>query len=436
MKRIKTFDLLRGLAILVMVISHRITWDYIYQHPDAQAQSMGYFIYTLFSTMAGIFYCISGAVNSYVNFNRLNDGKITSKQLVNKSILTGVVLILISVLFRYFLLRSVDDVVSVSPLGEVLKYNETGVLPYLILYGIYPHRFNISILFQMSTLPLIGYSFLAVSIATALYKRYRGLEDPDQFRKVLLLIGILIFMISGFTYRFLYGPVQRAVINGNILSMIFLSPFIIGKFPIFPHLSYAFFGAYFGVAFAQQNRDPKWILKSLLRFWAILLSMGVVIITFTITIGELNTWYFAWGQKLFQLGFFFLLFWLGMKSIDYQPRQVQEKRLKWMQPLITLGRVSLTVFILEGLLAVSLQRLIAPIWPNWNSSPGNAAFFGLINIAAWAVIITVWKKVDFAGSLEWMSSWLVRKFSGKKSNKLEKIQNLPNQLIIYNERKR
>ena len=421
MKRIKTFDILRGVAILVMVISHRIVWDYIYQHPEAQAQSIGYFIFTLFSTMAGIFYCISGSVNSYINFNRLKDGKITSNQLVKRSIATALLLILISLLFRYFLLRSVDDVVSVNPLGEVLQYNETGVLPYLVLYGVYPQKFNISILFQMGTLPLIGYSFLAVSIVMVLYKRYRGLENPDQFRKVLLIIGILIFLMSGFTYRFLYGPVQRAVISGNILSMIFLSPFIIGKFPIFPHLSYAFFGAYFGVAFAQQNRDPARNLKSLLRFWAILLSMGIVIITLSITFEEYNTWYFAWGQKLFQLGFFFLLFWLGMKLIDYQPEQFQKKRLRWMQPLITLGRVSLTVFILEGLLAVSLQRLIAPLWSNWNSSAGNATLFGLINMAAWAVIITLWKKVDFAGSLEWTSAWLVKKLSGQQSSKLEKV---------------
>ena len=421
MKRIKTFDILRGVAILVMVISHRIVWDYIYQHPEAQAQSIGYFIFTLFSTMAGIFYCISGSVNSYINFNRLKDGKITSSQLVKRSIATALLLILISLLFRYFLLRSVDDVVSVNPLGEVLQYNETGVLPYLVLYGVYPQKFNISILFQMGTLPLIGYSFLAVSIVMVLYKRYRGLENPDQFRKVLLIIGILIFLMSGFTYRFLYGPVQRAVISGNILSMIFLSPFIIGKFPIFPHLSYAFFGAYFGVAFAQQNRDPARNLKSLLRFWAILLSMGIVIITLSITFEEYNTWYFAWGQKLFQLGFFFLLFWLGMILIDYQPEKVQDNRMKWVQPMITLGRVSLTVFILEGLLAVSLQRLIAPLWSNWNSSAGNATLFGLINMAAWAVIITLWKKVDFAGSLEWTSAWLVKKLSGQQSSKLEKV---------------
>ncbi len=35
MKRIYTFDILRGLAILVVVLGHRIYWDYYRQNADA-----------------------------------------------------------------------------------------------------------------------------------------------------------------------------------------------------------------------------------------------------------------------------------------------------------------------------------------------------------------------------------------------------------------
>ena len=111
-----------------------------------------------------------------------------------------------------------------------------------------------------------------------------------------------------------------------------------------------------------------------------------------------------------------------MKFIDYQPEATREKRMKWLKPLVIIGGVTFTVFILEGVLAVSLQRLIAPVWVGWNASVGNAALFGLINLAVWAVIIIIWKQLKFAGSVEWTSAWLVKTLSGQKSSKMDKIQ--------------
>jgi len=405
-----------------MVMSHRILWDYMRQHADAQAMSIGLLIFTLFAGMAGIFYCISGAVNSYVNFNRLREGKITSKQILLKGFATGFLLIIISVLFRYFLQRTIDDVASVNPLGEVLFYNETGVLPYMILYGVYPAKFNVMTLFHMSTLSMIGYSVITVSVVLVVYHNRKGLENSQEFRKLLFIIGVVIFLLSGLTYRFLYTPVYRAILAEKYFTAFFLSPLIFGRFPVFPHLAYAFFGAYFGVAFAQKDANPKKILKSMLFFWTFLLSIGIVILAICIPLGIIDEWYFTWGKKLFQLGFYFFLFWLGMKFIDYQPENIKEKRMNWLKPLVALGRVTLTVFILEGALAVSLQRLIAPLWPNWNATVSNTMLFGLINLAVWGIIIMIWKRFNFVGSLEWSSAWLIKRLSGQKSTKLENIQ--------------
>jgi hypothetical protein len=96
--------------------------------------------------------------------------------------------------------------------------------------------------------------------------------------------------------------------------------------------------------------------------------------------------------------------------------------MKWLRPLVNIGRVTLSVFILEGVVAASLQRLIAPVWPNWKASVGNAALFGLINLAVWMVIITIWKQVNFVGSVEWLYAWVVRSLSGKKTSKMDAIQ--------------
>jgi surface polysaccharide O-acyltransferase-like enzyme len=423
MKRIQTFDLLRGLAILAMIIIHRIIWDYFRQNPDADIYAVGFMMLTLFTNMAGIFFCISGAVNSYVNINRLKEGKITSKQVLFKSFSTGFILIILSVLFRYFLLRTTDNVVSYIPGTETIQHwNETGVLPYMVLYGVYPVKFNVFVLFHMGTLSMIGYSIIAVSIALVLYHKIKGLEDSQGLRRLFFIIGIAIFLTSGLTYRFLYAPTLNAVNAGNIAAGIFLSPLFIGKFSVFPHLAYGFFGAFFGVAFATQGGQPKKVLRSMLWFWIILLSIGIGLLAITIPRGLTYTWYGAWGEKLFQLGFYFLLFWLGMRFIDYQPDEIREYRMKWLAPLVTVGRLTLTIFILEGLLSVSLQRLIAPVWPDWNASVTNATLFGFLNLAIWGVIIVIWKRFDFAGSVEWTSTWLVNKLSGQKSSKLDRIQ--------------
>ena len=316
-RRIYTFDLLRGFAILAVVIIHRVFFDFYAQHGDAQGLSVGFFLFTLFSSMAGIFFCISGAVNTYVNFNRLKEGKQTSKQFLLRSFITGLTLTIISLLFRYFLLRTVDNVVSVNALGEVLSYNETGVLPYMILYGAYPSKFNILILFQTGTIQMIGYSILAVSIILVLYQKIKDLDDPAGLRRLFLVLGIAIFLISGLTYQFLWGPARQAAENENFLGILFLTPLVFGNFPIFPHLSFGFFGASFGVAFAQKDTEPKKILGSMQSFWIILFVLGAALLAVVIPLELFDTWYFAWGRKLTQLGFYFFLFWLGMKLIDY-----------------------------------------------------------------------------------------------------------------------
>jgi len=292
----------------------------------------------------------------------------------------------------------------------------------MILYGVYPSKFNILILFQIGTIQMIGYSILAVSIIMVLYQKLRGLDDPERLRRFFLVLGIAVFLASGLTYQFLWGPARRAIANQNFLAIFFLHPLVYGQFPIFPHLSFGFFGASFGVAFAQKDGEPKQVLQSLLRFWVILLGLGVILLAITTTLELFDTWYFAWGRKLTQLSVYFFLFWLGMKFIDYQPESTREGRMKSLNWLVTIGRVTLTVFILEGVVAVTLQRLIAPLWPAWNASVANAALFGLINLAVWMVIIAIWKRVEFVGSVEWLYAWLVRSLSGKQTSKMDAIQ--------------
>ncbi len=429
MKRLRTFDIMRGIAILVVVLGHRIYWDYYRQNAGAlNTINPALVIFTMVLTMAGIFFCISGAVNTYVNFSRLKEGKLSPKQVLIKSLITGFMLIIISVFFRYLLLRTTDDLVSIIQGTTMIQWwNETGVVPYAILYGVYPIKFNFIILFYMGTLSMIGYSIISVSIILVLYHKYKGLENTKSLRRLFLILGIVIFLTSALTYQFLWGPVKSACDSGNIVVAIFAAPLVYAKFSVFPYLAFGFFGAFFGVGFADKNIEPKKVLRQMLLFWTILLGLGIIVLGICISIGLndpsiFGSWYYAWGQMFLQLGMYFLLFWLGMKFIDYQPEEKIQKRMKWFNWLDIIGKVTFTVFIFEGVLAVSLQRIFAPIWPNWNATFGNITLFGLLNLAVWIVIILIWKQFKYIGSVEWTTTWLIQKISGQKSSKMDHIK--------------
>jgi hypothetical protein len=67
--------------------------------------------------------------------------------------------------------------------------------------------------------------------------------------------------------------------------------------------------------------------------------------------------------------------------------------------------VSLTVFMLEGTLAMGLRLALDAVAPGWNESLGVVVGFGLANVLLWHALLVAWERADYRGSLEW---WLAR----------------------------
>ncbi|MHA2302734.1 MAG: hypothetical protein ACXACD_17445, partial [Candidatus Thorarchaeota archaeon] len=61
-ERIFTFDLVRGGAIIGILIFHRVLWDWFFQTYAGGELPLEIALLYLFITMAGIFYVISGSV--------------------------------------------------------------------------------------------------------------------------------------------------------------------------------------------------------------------------------------------------------------------------------------------------------------------------------------------------------------------------------------
>jgi len=425
MRRIYAFDFARGIAIIAVPIIHRILWDYYFQNDDTGNTGFGFTVLSIFMGMAGIFYCISGVVNAYMAYSRIKEGKITPKQLFLKGLAAGVSLILIGLFFRYFLLRSVDDVVSVRFLGGSSEHeNITGVIPYLILYGQYPTDFKVGLFFNVGTIQMIGYSIISVSIVLALFFKRNNPENIRKLRIIFMTLGIIIFLSYAIVNPLLSPITKTAIDDKKYLIMFFLNPITEGLFPLIPHLALAFFGAFFGIELARDDLHQKKFAKQVRIFYLIAAGIGLTfMIILAKTVGTdletMDMWYNRMARKLFQLGLYFAFILLCLEIFDFQPEEKRKKRMKYTKPIIVMGRMSMTIYMFEGVLAVSLQRLIVLFWPAWNATAGNIVIVGLINLSFWIGIVLIWRQFKYKGSLEHLSAVLVKAISGQKSQKIE-----------------
>ncbi|MHA1906924.1 MAG: hypothetical protein ACW98Y_06495 [Candidatus Thorarchaeota archaeon] len=419
--RIFTFDLVRGGAIIGILFFHRVLWDYFFATYAGGDIPPEIGLLYIFITMAGIFYVITGAVYGFMIYTRLNAGKITEKQVVLGGFVTGVLLIVYSYVFRFMLIRFLDDTMPLVNLDPTLS-NGTGFLTYFILHGTLPDPLLTP--FQwvgIETLGMIGITIIFVSLFLGLFYRYKRFDNPRVIYYILALTGLLILIITPFL-RFLIGDtVQAAQDSGDTLLVFFTYPLTSGMMPLFPHLAYGCFGAMLGLAIARGENSRR-VLLALLAVAVCFLVLGIL--NYGSYQGLPGQEPYTWSgnielmaRKLVQLGFFFILFLLGLGLVDYRQQQIREKWARRASPIVLFGKLALTVYMLEGIMAAILQRIISLLWTTWNSTFITIIIFGMINVVIWYITLRIWKRYEFKGSLEWALVSIVQKLSGKKSSR-------------------
>jgi len=80
-------------------------------------------------------------------------------------------------------------------------------------------------------------------------------------------------------------------------------------------------------------------------------------------------------------------------------------RPRWLRPILRFGRLSLTVFMLEGMLAMAVRIGLDAMIPGWNGALWAVLVFALGNVLLWHGVLVAWERLDYRGSLEW---WLAR----------------------------
>ena len=93
MKRIHSLDLFRGIAIMMVVVLHRLVFDWTgaaawFEASNPLLEYFWFSIIMFFVGMGGIFSLISGTVTSYSTHDRLTTGRNTIKQIMLGSLIS------------------------------------------------------------------------------------------------------------------------------------------------------------------------------------------------------------------------------------------------------------------------------------------------------------------------------------------------------------
>ncbi|MFX0091792.1 MAG: hypothetical protein ACFFBD_08515, partial [Candidatus Hodarchaeota archaeon] len=204
MKRFTTFDFIRGIGIICVIIFHRIVWDYYYStsglDPTSEINMSLLGILFLFLSMAGIFYVISGSVNAYVTYHRASSKKTNAAQTIFSGWITGIVFIIISYLFRIFLFRAIKE--------------WTGLIPYFVLYGEI-RSLKLTVALVSGTIWIIGSVVILVSTILGLFLHFERIKDVKKIYSTFSLIGVIILVLT-LPLTALVGPsVEQAIWSEN-----------------------------------------------------------------------------------------------------------------------------------------------------------------------------------------------------------------------------
>jgi len=399
--RIQSLDLLRGLAVMLIILFHSSIYNFANIHLlDFSNPPIIVVLISFMGLWGGMFIIYSMALNTLMLGTATRSDRSFRPFLF--PIVAGLIYIAVHFLLNLFLGRWNVDFVNNQPLL-------TGTA-YLLRNGSLQTPETMK-LFDGSSVGTIGMNLILLSPILSIIFRKRGMDSNGHFYWVAGLTGSAIMLLS-FVRVWIYPFFADQTESGNYLAGILLSFLIANPYPLLPYLAYGIFGVMIGLMI-HQRRDLL-LKKLMVPLGLFFLVYGIAgMMNFDKTISKPDFfWYF---KTNFELGLFILMVVLC--------RFIPAPGSRLLSGLILIqwfSRVSLTIYLLETTVSESLRIAGLRLIPGWNETINGCLLFGAINIIIWAVILFFWQKVGFRYSLEYFWVILFEKL-GKKSTKLESI---------------
>ncbi|MHA1453362.1 MAG: hypothetical protein ACTSRD_10915, partial [Promethearchaeota archaeon] len=268
MKRVVTLDILRGIAIFIVILTHVFIYvvDYDIFDPNNGGSILVIIVLTPFIFLGkwrSFFLMISAASQLYSMHKGLerknNSIVILMKQMFNAFLLLGV-----AYLFKIFLI----------PDSALYNY---------IFTGIWDVSAQIPAIQVSDTLESIAFCRIINALIYYVMTLGRGMKKPYRNMIIFGALCLISIAITPVIVRWVYATTglqpysirYTASVNTwkDRLNRVILGNLVGWYQPIFPFVSFAFIGAIYGIIFTQKSFPKKKFLKI-----AFYISLGLVIL--------------------------------------------------------------------------------------------------------------------------------------------------------------
>ncbi len=413
-ERVVTLDILRGLAIMGMVFLHNAAFHFAGLEAALAAPPPWLVAFGFLLLWAGLFGVVSGAANATTTLRRLERQKALGEEswrypgsLVAGALQTFAILF---VLHWVWTLVVGNSAVTADPDDPTLRVT---LVPGWLYYGFFPRIHPENYVFA-SALWMIGANVLLVSLTLRWLYRREAPHPDDGLARSLLILAALVLAVTPLLRGLLFGPMTALVGEGGarIAAAVPAALLVNDPNPVFPFFAYGLFGAVVGAALARGEARRRLYRRMgiagtllLLLGGAGLASLGGVVLAGREEIWGQGALYFT-SLCYLLLGLFAWLL-IGLLAA-FDPGAESGRppwRPGWLRPVLRFGRLSLTVFMLEGIVAMALRIGLDAWSADWNAGVGAVLAFALGNLVLWNVLLVAWERFDYRGSLEW---WLAR----------------------------
>ena len=402
-KPFQGLDFLRGLGIFILLILHSAFYyygglfDLDLENPPLIITVIGFLL-----MFAGLFAIISGAVHGISMHRLVRHHGWSLSRIAAKKLSSAVFVLVVAYVYFIFTGPGLSDFAN--------RRMNNSILVEWIRQGRWA-GFNLERLLYVDSLVMIGCNILMVSLI------WLGLMKLNQL-KAPVLLGLTGAVLLLSLLRLPLYPYYLEQVNQRNWAQVLMLNWLVNKNnPTLPFLAFGLLGSWLGLRLEEKRSNRP----------ALLLGFGLLLMGAAMYIFLPDTmlqraidlkWY---SIMITQMGLFILLFLAAIAAFDRKkPGRLGGAILHFFRRFGTAG---LTAFFWESVVAALAWRGLTTLVPDLQLGIGGALLFGLGSALLWGLILFLWEKKNYAGSIEHLYALFVSRFGGSstKGHKLKQL---------------